>query len=411
MHGIAVTLLAQDKERLTVLQNRLESTQMGRNVFAHPGFPSGPTDAVLRQIQDVHAEVVLVDIDPHESQRAIHAIELIHSNTNEIVIFAIGPMTDPAVIVSAMRAGAREYLEREAPVSSLVEALTRFTATRQKTRAASGRARVFTFANAKGGAGATTLAVNTAIALQENHGGTLLVDFAQLGHASLHLNICPTFGISDALQNLHRLDTSLLQGLMTNCKGGLQLLAGPQEPYPGVPTTAELARLFDLLVTHFRYVVVDCSSRMDQTARLLSDLSNTVLLVAQADVVSLWSAGRMRAFLEEGGGRDRVRLVLNRHKKISGFDDEDVEAATNCKVLWKVPNNYQSISPAIDKGAPIAFQEHLDVARSYRGLADLLAEASTSAEGSMDLVYHREKGDQKKKSSSHLIISPLRAGQ
>jgi pilus assembly protein CpaE len=411
MHGIAVTLLAQDKERLTVLQNRLESTKMGRNVFAHPGFPSGPTDAVLRQIQDVRAEVVLVDIDPHDSQRAIHAIELIHSNTNEIVIFAIGPMNDPAIIVSAMRAGAREYLEREAPLESLVEGLSRFTASRSKSRASSGRARVFTFVNAKGGAGATTVAVNTAIALHELHGGTLLVDFAQLGHASLHLNTRPTFGITDALQNLHRLDTSLLQGLMTSCKGGMQLLAGAQEPSGAAPTTAELARLFDLLVSQFRYVVVDCSSRMDQTARLLSDLSNTVLLVAQADVVSLWSAGRMRAFLEEGGGRDRVRLVLNRHKKISGFDDEDVEAATNCKVLWKVPNNYQSISPAIDKGAPIAFQEHLDVARSYRGLADILAAASASAEGSMDLVYHRDKGDAKKKTSSHLIISPLRAGQ
>jgi len=170
MHGIAVTILAQDKERLTVLQSRLEGTQMGRNVFAHAGFPSTPTDPVLRQIQDVHAEVVLVDIDPQNSQRAIHAIELIHGNTNEIVIFAVGLMNDPAVIVSAMRAGAREYLEREATSGSMVESLTRFTTTRSRSRAASGRARVFTFANAKGGAGATTVAVNTAIALQQSHG-------------------------------------------------------------------------------------------------------------------------------------------------------------------------------------------------------------------------------------------------
>ena len=60
--------------------------------------------------------------------------------------------------------------------------------------------------------------MNTAVALQELHGGVLLVDFALLGHAALHLNVRPTFGVTDALQNLHRMDTSLLQGLMTTCK-------------------------------------------------------------------------------------------------------------------------------------------------------------------------------------------------
>jgi pilus assembly protein CpaE len=411
MQGIAVTLLTEDKERLTVLQNRLESTQLGNNVFSHVGFPAGPTDAVLRQLQDVRTEVVLVDIDPQSPLRAIQAIELIHSNTSEIAVFAVGALNDPSMIVSAMRAGAREYLERNSSTENLVEALGRFTAARSKARASSGRARVFTVANAKGGSGATTVAVNTAIALQETQGGVLLVDFAPLGHAALHLNARPTFGVADALQNLHRIDTSLLAGLMTTCKGGLQLLAGPQEPYSSTPSAADLARLFDLLVTQFRYVVVDCSNRIDQTARLLCDLSNAVLLIAQTDVVSLWSAGRMRTFLEEGAGRDRVRLVLNRYKKIPGFGDEDVETATNCKLLWKVPNNYQSISPAIDKGVPVAFQEHVDVARSYRGLAATLAEASTGAEGSIDLVYHHDKTDAKKKGAGHMLISPLRAGQ
>jgi pilus assembly protein CpaE len=411
MHGIAVTLLTEDKERLTVLQHRLESTQIGRNLFAHVGFPASPTDPVLRQIQDVRSEVVLVDIDPQNVQRAIHAIEMIHGSTAEIAIFAIGTMDNPETIVSAMRAGAREYLERNASAESVMDAFTRFSSARGRSRNASGRARVLVVTNAKGGSGATTVAVNTAIALQESHPNVLLVDFAHLGHTALHLNVRPSFGLFDALQNLHRMDTSLLQGLMTSCKNGLQLLAGPQQPQLVAPAVAELARLFDLMVAQFRYVVVDCSNRVDETARVLCDLSNAVLLVAQADVVSLWSAGRMRSFLEEGTGRDRVRLVLNRYKKIPGFSDEDVEAATNCKILWKVPNNHQAIAPAIDKGAPVAFHETVDVARSFRGLANLLADASASSEGSLDLVYHPDKSDSKKKSPASFLMSPARAGQ
>jgi pilus assembly protein CpaE len=411
MQGVAVTLLSEDRERLSVLQHSLEGTGMGRNVFSHPGFPTSPTDPVLRQMQDVRTEVVIVDLDAHNAQRAISAIELIQANTSEIAVFAIGEMSHPPTIVAAMRAGASEFLERSATSEALIEAFSRFTASRSKGRSTSGRARIFTVMNSKGGAGATSVAVNTAIALQETQGGVLLVDFAPLGHCALHLNVRPTFGVVDALQNLHRLDASLLEGLMTQCKGGLQLLAGPQLPQGLAPTAAELARLFDLLVAHFRYVVVDCSGRMDQTARLLCDHSNAVLLVAQADVVSLWSASRIRAFMEEGGARDRVRIVLNRYKKIPGFSDQDVEKATNSKLLWKVPNNYQSIAPSIDKGSPVAFQENTDIGRSFRSLAAALAQASPTTEGSLDLSYRDEKSDSSKKSAGRLLISPLRAGQ
>jgi len=411
MHGVAVALLTEDKERLTVLRHRLENSQGGRIVFSYAGFPSAPSDPILHQMEDVRTEVVLVDIDPRNEQRALNAIQLIRGNNGQITVFAVGEMSNPASIVAAMRAGAIEYLERGAAPEAVSEALVRFAATRNKARASSGRARVFTVTNAKGGAGATTVAVNTAISLQESHGSVLLVDFAPLGHAALHLNLRPAFGVFDALQNLHRLDASLLEGLLTPYKGGLQLLAAPQQPFTVAPTSAELARLFDLLVAHFRFVIVDCSNRVDQTARLLCELSNAVLMVAQADVVSLWSAGRMRTFLEEGAGRDRVRVVLNRYKKIPGFGDEDIEKATDCKLLWKLPNNYQATAPAIDKGIPVSVQDGTDIGRSFRALAAALASAAPTAEGALDLVYQHDKTDRKKKVAGRLLISPLRAGQ
>jgi septum formation inhibitor-activating ATPase MinD len=198
---------------------------------------------------------------------------------------------------------------------------------------------------------------------------------------------------------------------MTTSKDGLHLLAGPQQPYQSAPTPAELARLFDLLVNHYRYVVVDASSRLDSTTRLLSDLSNAVLIVAQTDVVSLWSAGRIHAFLEEGTGRNRLRIVLNRYKKIPGFTDEDVEYSTHCRVLWKIPNAFQAISPAIDHGTPVVLQEGQEVSRSFRALAAALADASSTAEGGLDLVYAQEKPDIKKKSPGRLLITPARAEQ
>ena len=408
MHGIAVALLSEDREQLSALQSRLEATRLGRAVFSHVGFPTGPTDSILRQLQDSRAEVVVVDVSPRDTQRAVHAIELIKTTTLQIAIFANGEMSQPASIVASMRAGAGEYIDSSAGSDALLEALTRYTSSRTRAFGAAGRARVFTFLSAKGGAGCTTAAVNTALALQQSHGDVVLLDFAPIGHAALHLNLRPQFGVIDALQNLHRMDVSLLDGLMTTTNEGLHLLAGPQQPYPSEPTPGELARLFDLVVNHYRFVVVDGSSRLDPTTRLLSELSNAVLVVAQTDVVSLWSAGRIHSFLEEGTGRDRLRMILNRYKKIPGFTDEDVQQVTNCKVLWKVPNAFQIISPSIDHGTPIVLQEGTEISRSYRALATTLAEASAQSDGSPDLVYGPETA--RKKAPGHLNFSPARAG-
>jgi pilus assembly protein CpaE len=245
--------------------------------------------------------------------------------------------------------------------------------------------------------------------LQQSVGDVVLVDFAPIGHAALHLNLRPQFGVADALQNLHRMDVTLLDGLMTPTPEGLHVLAGPQQPYPTEPTPGELARLFDMLVNHYRFVIVDASSRLDATTRLLSDLSNAVLVVTQTDVVSLWSAGRIHAFLEEGSGRDRLRVILNRYKKIPGFTDDDVKQVTNCKVLWKIPNAFHSVSPAIDHGKPVVMQEGPEISRSFRALAAALAEAS-SGDGP-DLVYGGERVAQRGKPATNLNFAPLRAGQ
>src|ERR1700684_1361299 len=144
MHGIAVALLTEDREHLSALQSRLDATRLGRAVFSHVGFPVGPTDSILRQLQDSRAEVVIVDIPSQDSQRAIRAIELIRATTLQIAIFANGEMTHPANIVASMRAGAGEYLEDSAGSEALLEALTRFSSSRTSAPGSAGKGRVFT---------------------------------------------------------------------------------------------------------------------------------------------------------------------------------------------------------------------------------------------------------------------------
>ena len=128
------------------------------------------------------------------------------------------------------------------------------------------------------------------------------MDIAPLGHAALHMNLKPHFTVTDAIRNLHRLDSSLLESFMTRHADGLQLLAGVNTPVVVEPPTASSPACSICWSGHFRYVVVDASSRVDATTRLVCNLSETVLLVAHADVASLWSATRIQQYLGETGG-------------------------------------------------------------------------------------------------------------
>jgi pilus assembly protein CpaE len=374
MPELSVAIFATDSEQRGVLQVLVDGTGVAKTVQSSSSFPVAATDPVMRRIQSAKPDAVLVDIPSDNPAGALRAVELLHEEVPASAIFAIGSMSQPQLIVSAMRSGAREFIERPTTTTDLLEAFVRLTAAQRKVQREETRGRVFTVVNAKGGSGATMIAVNLALALQSAHGNVVLVDMAPLGHAALHMNLKPTFTIVDALRNLHRMDSSLLESFTTRHSGGLQLLAGPSAPIPVEPSTAEFARLFDMLVAHFRYVVVDASMRIDATTRLVSNMSQGVLLVAHADVASLWSAAKIQQYLGETGGRERLHLVLNRFRKIPGFTEADAEAAAGIKLLWKIPNQYFAVSTAIDRGVPVMQQNHSEMARTFIGLAASLTE-------------------------------------
>ncbi len=372
MPELSVVIVATDNEQRAVLQVLVDGTSVARTVHTCASFPVAASDPVTRRVRTANPDVTLVDIPADNPPLALRAIELLHQEMPEAAIFAIGNLNQPQVIVNAMRAGAREFIERPTNTTDLLEAFVRLTTAQRRGRQEGIRGKVFSVINAKGGNGATTVSVNLALALQSAYGQTALVDLAPLGHAALHMNLKPVFNVADATRNLHRMDASLLESFMTRHSGGLQLLAGTNVPAAVDPSTAEFVRLFDMLVTHYRYVVVDASSRFDAASRLIASLSEIVLLVACSDVASLWSAARVQQYLGETGSRERVRLVLNRFRKVPGFSEADAEAAVGAKLLWRIPNQYFAVSGAIDRGTPVMDQRNSEIARCFAGLAQEL---------------------------------------
>ena len=372
MPELSVAVFATDNDQRTVLQALVDGTNVAHTVCSNASLPAAASDPVIRRTQTFSPHVVLVDISADAVPAALRALELLRQELPDSALFVVGPMTQPQLIVNAMRAGVREYIERPPTTNDLLEAFVRLTAMRRKPGRESAHGKVFTIVNAKGGSGATTVAVNLALALQSIHSSTALVDLAPLGHCALHLNLKPAFTISDAIANLHRLDAALLDSFMARHENGLQVLAGAVAPAAIEPSASDFARLFDTMAGLFRYIVVDASSRLDSATRLVSNLSTRILLIAHADVASLWGAGRVAHYLGESGSRDRFALVSNRYRKVAGFNEAETEAAIGAPVLWRIPNQYFAVSTAIDRGVPLMQQGTTDISRSISGLAEYL---------------------------------------
>jgi pilus assembly protein CpaE len=381
MPELSVVVVTTDEDQKALLQVLVDGTVVARMKQSFAAYPRMDGDGVARRIHDLSADVIVVDLAPKDVVAALHAIEMLHAASPKSSIFAIGEMTQPQLIVDAMRAGAQEFLARPTSTDKLLDAFNRLVSAQRKLHTGGKRGRMMAVLNAKGGNGASSVAVNTALSIALSQGSTALLDMAPLGTAALHLNLKPAFTILDALNNLHRLDGTLLDGFMTRHESGLHVLAGDPGVNALVTAAPDLARLLDPVVNHYRHVVIDISTRLDATARALCELSDTVLLVANPDLSSLWSAARVHDFFAGGPGEQKLRMVLNRYRKIGGFGDSDVEQATRIKIIGKIPNQHAAMSSAIERGVPVARQGNSDLARSFADFAKLLTSSEPAGAG------------------------------
>ena len=125
---LSVVIVATDNEQRALLQVLVDGTRVARSVHAHANFPVAGDDPVTRSVRAANPDVILVDIPVNKSQSALRAIELLHQEVPESAIFAIGSLSQAGVIANAMRAGAREFIERPTTTADLLEAFARLTA-------------------------------------------------------------------------------------------------------------------------------------------------------------------------------------------------------------------------------------------------------------------------------------------
>jgi pilus assembly protein CpaE len=234
---------------------------------------------------------------------------------------------------------------------------------------------------AKGGVGATTVAVNVATVLARlQPSSTLLIDLhTTYGDAAVYLGAEPRFSIVDALENMHRMDATFLKSMVTPTKAGVQLLASSDHQVTTPMDISRVRTLIELASGEFPYVVLDVP-RSD--ALMLDALkpAGAVIIVANQELATVRSAGRMATSMEKRYSKERVSVVLTRFTEGADIGQKDVERVVGRSVSYLFPNNYQVAVESQTKGRPIVLDNHSQLSSAFTGYARALAKLPVLAE-------------------------------
>ncbi|PLX81423.1 MAG: hypothetical protein C0614_06570 [Desulfuromonas sp.] len=301
-------------------------------------------------------DIIIIDDSP-DAGHLVNRIRAIKEQFPQVTLFTVSENKDPHQIIEAMKAGAAEYLVE--PVSDKVvqnaieEIRAKMASTGRLTKG-----KVYSFVSAKGGVGATVLAVNTAASLAMNKKSSVaLLDMCfQSGDASTLLDIMPENTILDVCKNMHRLDVSLLRGIMTGHPSGLNFLAAPINPEDSEDITAEnISGILDLCKKLFDHVVLDCTSMYANDCSIEAfSLSDKVFLVTDMSITAVRNTVRLFKLIRKFNvSAEKIEIVVNRYIRGGPLDLAEGEKNFEKPVYWLVPNDFSDIMSSINRGVPL----------------------------------------------------------
>src|SRR5579862_7525541 len=355
MQARVVVLTADPAFEESVRSTFSASPQIALDVIA--GTLAGGADTIALE----GATVVVVDIDAGDAAELLALERLMLRIGNWPPVVAITQTFEESVARRLMQMRLADFLVKPVSPVELVRACARVAkspATSETTEA-----QIFTFLPAVGGAGVTTLAVQTAMLLLNSgargKSSTCLVDLDfQHGACADYLDIEPRLNLNEIEPRPERLDRQLLEVMLSQHSSGLAVIAAPNRPAemrsfdPDVVT-----RLLDLVSSHFDYVVFDMPRTWFSWTDSVLMGSNKLFVISETTVPGLRQAKQLvEAIRERLGDGPKPQVVINRfvQKMFSaGLRRSDIEQAIGDAFLACVPNDYALVREAIDRGVPL----------------------------------------------------------
>jgi pilus assembly protein CpaE len=333
------------------------------NVVELQGYPK---DGRLGE-QAQKATVCLLDLITNE-QAGLETLGALTAAMPNLPIVSLVPEGASHVILQALRRGAKDFLAQ--PFST-----EQFRAVAEKLaplipELATKLGRVISVLPAKGGCGASTIALNLATQLKKQGSTrTLLADLdPATGTLAFQMKLKPQFSFAELLSDVASMDADIWRGVVQT-HGGIDVLLSPENPLDGAQELGDTRPMLDFARRLYDTVVVDLGNAYGEWALSALRASDEVLLVTTNELPALQSAQRVLNYYEGNLiSRERLRLVVNRFNRDVGLTQEMIETALQTEIYELIPSDYHAVQTALLDGK--AIQASTAIGKSLTRIAE-----------------------------------------
>ena len=377
---MANVLIIDDNEMFCEMLSQMV-TDLGHEVSCVHTLGKGLETAISGKYEVIFLDVQLPDGNGLEILPQIREIP----DGPEVIIITVAG--DPNGAELAMKNGAWDYVEKQAPIKQMMLPLVRAIKYQEEKKSRrlfqeaqqpkSGK--IIGFTGAKGGVGTSTVALNIAAVLAgQNHQVIAAELKSGRGTFSLMLNQNPESNLKDLLELApDSLTSADLSRFLYNSSPGLRLLFGPQKAADFTEIDPlRAAALIEMLAGLANYVILDLPGYPSEAFGSAIRLCNYVVLVSEREQFSV-RVGKtlLELFKSWGLGDANIGAVItNRIVLPISMKLENIKTHLNCDILGLVPYSVEACSMSQISGQPIAlFQPSNIAAVALIDLANRLA--------------------------------------
>lgn len=332
-------VIADDPAYLPWLQAAL-----GASVSFTLARPADADELLRRLSQGSRFDLLFCEFEDYNAPERAALVEAVIDRLPDLPVVAMGASENASTVLSAMRAGARDFFVLKRDDTKLAaqvgKLLRRAGAATVIAAASGGQGRVYSVIGAQPHESVAFLAAHLALAFAErgNQGmgaergnskeRVLLVDAAMpAGAASIFLNLSPTYSLLDAVNDVHRCDATLVDTAFTRHSAGLHLLSLPEEELARPDISADdFGRLLQVFKSLFSTVVVSLDGQAG-TALLraaIAQSARALLLTDQSILKSRQSKYLLRALRLEDTPLEHAALVVDGYRRRLGLEPQNL---------------------------------------------------------------------------------------
>ncbi len=341
--------------------------------FDTPLVRDGDTkDALEYLAQADPPQVIIVDLS-NTTELLTDLMTLTSVLTDETRLIGIGTVNDINMYRDLVEAGISDYLVKPITEKSMAVSLESLNDPKSDSaQAKAKKAQRIVVVGSRGGVGSSALSVTLAwLIAEEQKQRTALVDLdLEFGTIALALDLEPTHGLREALENPARLDSLFISSAMAKVNERLSVLATEETMAGDVefnPSAIEI--LFETLSRNHDVIVVDLPRSAVGFRHRVLQAATHIILVTDLTLASLRDSIRLLSMIDESAGGKPITIIANRAGgKAESMNKADFQKTLGRAVDHIIPEERKAMKQAADAGKPLPV-----AARSARSVVEMRA--------------------------------------